>query len=36
MSLLEPATQKNISDPTVMRSNNFKNDCRMFDVPRVN
>jgi hypothetical protein len=37
MSLLEPATQKkNMSDPIVMRRNNFKDDYRVFDVPRVN
>jgi hypothetical protein len=26
-------SQKSIPDPTVMRSNNFKDDCRIFDVP---
>jgi hypothetical protein len=25
-----------MADPTVMRSNNFKDDGRMFDVPHVN
>jgi hypothetical protein len=29
-------SKKNMPDPMVMRSNNFKDNCRMFDVPRVN
>jgi hypothetical protein len=32
MSLLEQTTQKSIPDLTIMRSNNFNDDCRMFDV----
>jgi hypothetical protein len=27
---------KNVPNPTVMRSKNFKDDCRIFDAPRVN
>jgi hypothetical protein len=27
-------SKKSMSDPTVMRSNSFKDDCRMFDAPR--
>jgi hypothetical protein len=26
-------SKKSMTDPTVMRSNSFKDDCRMFDVP---
>jgi hypothetical protein len=26
-------SKKSMPDPTVMRSNNFKDDCSMFDVP---
>jgi hypothetical protein len=26
-------TKKSMLDPTVMRSNSFNNDCRMFDAP---
>jgi hypothetical protein len=29
-------SKKSMPDPMVMKSNNFKNDCRMFDVTRVN
>jgi hypothetical protein len=29
-------SKKSMSDPTIMRSNNFKDDCRMLDVSRVN
>jgi hypothetical protein len=29
-------SKKYMLDPMVMRNNNFKDDCRMFDVPRVN
>jgi hypothetical protein len=29
-------SKKNMSNPTVMKRNNFKNDYKMFDVPRVN
>jgi hypothetical protein len=29
-------SKKSMLDLTVMRSNNLKNDCRMFDVSRVN
>jgi hypothetical protein len=36
MSLLELATQKSMPDSTVMRSNNFKDDGRIFDVPHIN
>jgi hypothetical protein len=28
-------SKKSMADPTVMRSNNFKDDGRMFDVPHV-
>jgi hypothetical protein len=29
-------SKKSMIDPTVMRTNNFKDDCRMFDVPCIN
>jgi hypothetical protein len=29
-------SKKSMSNSTVMRNNNFKYDCRMFDVPCVN
>jgi hypothetical protein len=29
-------SKKSMTDPTIMRSNNSKDDCRMFDVPHVN
>jgi hypothetical protein len=29
-------SKKSMSDPTVMRRNTFKDDCRVFDVPHVN
>jgi hypothetical protein len=29
-------SKKSMSNPTVMRSNNFNDDCRIFDVPHVN
>jgi hypothetical protein len=29
-------SKKNMSDPMVIRSNSFKDDYRMFDVPHVN
>jgi hypothetical protein len=29
-------SKKSMSDPTIMRSNSFKDDDRMFDVPYVN
>jgi hypothetical protein len=29
-------SKKSMPDLTVMRSNSFKDDCRMFDAPRVN
>jgi hypothetical protein len=29
-------SKKSMLDPTIMRSNNFKDDCRMLDVSRVN
>jgi hypothetical protein len=28
-------SKKSMPDPTVMRSNNVKDDCSMFDVPPV-
>jgi hypothetical protein len=28
--------KKSMPETTIMRSNNFKNDCRIFDVPRIN
>jgi hypothetical protein len=34
MLLLEPTTpKKSMADSMVMRSNNVKNYCRMFDAP---
>jgi hypothetical protein len=29
-------SKKSMSDPMIMRSNSFKDDCRMFDVHCVN